>query len=983
MKILRTIYTLCAAALLCSSCQDEEMIKQSGVKEGIPVTIDLTFSAVIPKQETVGTRATTDPEYRVNDLYVLIFNKNTEALKGEVLSYDYSELNSTDPEGNKQNDGTGTLKSIETTTGESVIYAIANAGIAPSEYGTVEGAQSFEAKINAVQTIDDLKAINAKLHNNQTSNALERNGTTRRFLMSGSLDCTINADNTITVAGGGNANIPLYRTDSRIIFNIKAGGEGTNCTEFSLLSFQVCKVPSRTSLVPLNDGTNNLNYDTGNETDGDYWDTESGIQPNEQNKITFYVPENIKSPKDTSGDKTKYAYREAWTKGSKGERIFTNAPDNGTYVILHGIVEGTVDESTQVSDGTAVRAAVDYIIHLGDWSENDYSSFSNKRNVEYTYNITVNGVDNIVVEVETDQENEPGAEGDVFFQDGQYFDIDSHYESVVMTFASEEIHNTGVSDDYFTWRINSPFESTTADVVWLRFVKNDEDHANTVMPYPGDNDKSLMTLDDLMTELKRIRDDEPNGSLTVTCFIDEYVYDNEPDWSKYTNVRNREAYIFGEIKDSEDGNSSTIHTKYVISQRSIQTPDTYYAGLGLGIETLNETGDLPMGEPDNMPTDHATGRDNMISMLGNNLINVGTDSGWGYQPQSGNANEYEYSIPDNYKYAAYACLLRNRDEDGNGEITSDEIKWYLPAVDQYTAFYIGLNALSNDARFFTGNTYAYEHYFSSSWGNGENAPYIIWAEEGIGTQVFNGRDNYNDSGDLLTERKRNYRCIRNLGTGERTPFFEQDENNPLIITINHQRSEIYRDLMVDDNLGYHNERHANNQLYQRFQVAEDYLDRDGDNRRLEQPVADERNGVVSITSEGDTWDAKEVENVDPCSDYYEDRDQGDRGSWRMPNQRELLVMMTASGVTGSLQAKTAIFKMADFNQSSGTHQVMGKTTYSFYDGNSVNKYRYFVQSEVGDRVTGFIMQLQRDQEPDDTQEARQWRGFIRCVRDVE
>ena len=50
MKILRTIYILCAAALLCSSCQDEEMIKQSGVKEGIPVTIDLTFSAVVPKQ---------------------------------------------------------------------------------------------------------------------------------------------------------------------------------------------------------------------------------------------------------------------------------------------------------------------------------------------------------------------------------------------------------------------------------------------------------------------------------------------------------------------------------------------------------------------------------------------------------------------------------------------------------------------------------------------------------------------------------------------------------------------------------------------------------------------------------------------------------------------------------------------------------------------------------------------------------------------
>ena len=65
MKILRTIYTLCAAALLFSSCQDEEMIKQSSVKEGIPVTIDLTFSAVVPKQEAVGTRAERNPENNV------------------------------------------------------------------------------------------------------------------------------------------------------------------------------------------------------------------------------------------------------------------------------------------------------------------------------------------------------------------------------------------------------------------------------------------------------------------------------------------------------------------------------------------------------------------------------------------------------------------------------------------------------------------------------------------------------------------------------------------------------------------------------------------------------------------------------------------------------------------------------------------------------------------------------------------------------
>lgn len=939
MKILRTIYTLCAAALLCSGCQDEEMIKQSGVKEGIPVTIDLTFSAVVPKQEAVGTRATTDPEYRVNDLYVLIFNKNTGALKGNVLPYDFDDLENGQEETTVNEETTlrGTLSSISTTTGESVIYAIANVNNPPSEYSSQSDGQSLTEKIEAVKSISELEKITAELSAPNSSNALFRI-TDTHYIMSGFVECSI------ATSGNNNIDIPLYRTDSKITFNIKAGTDSeSKCTSFTLLSYQVCKVAKKTALVPLAEGRN---YDTGSENTDNYWNTEAGIQPEETNTITFYVPENIKSV-TTDADISKYEDREKWdtTNSDKDNpvpvdnRDFINAPDNGTYVVLHGLFEGKAytsnyhpenEEGSQfVDEDVEARATVDYIIHLGDWSKNDFTSFSNKRNYEYTYTITVNGVDDIVVEVESEdnREGEPGAEGDIFFQNGVFYNVDCHNVALLMEFTKQEIDNVGESEDYFQAVINSPFGADDKD--WLRFVLNEKDrrsgnYVRSLHSYLGDPGKisnaesPYLTLDELMDVLKDIRDahsrnntsqyEDNQGDLVVTCFVKEYTYDdygsylgsgasvpaNSDNWGDYTNKSNREAYIFGAINYSPDGNSSTIHTKYVISQRSIQTMDEYvgYGGIGLGIETYNETGQIPMGDPAEKPMAPATGLVNMTTMLssrGAPGYNVNDQTMWGYTEASPNGTYNAYqSFPDDYKYAAYAWLLRNRDENGDGSIEGDEIKWYLPALDQYTAFYVGLDALSNDSRFFMPENHEVysndirRHYFSGTWSDSD-VPYIIWAEEGIGTQEFNGRD-YGESApsSLLTQAKRDYRCIRNLGSGERTGFYTYDSSTR-IITINHQQSAVYRGMInsIDD----HSERDRANRLYTKFQVAEHNLDRNRNRQYWDQPSSND--------GDGDTWLDTELEGTDPCSDYSEN---GDDANWRLPNQRELLVMMTTGQI---------------------------------------------------------------------------------------
>lgn len=1053
MKILRAIYTLCAATLLLGSCQDEEMIKQSSVQEGIPVTIDLTFSAAIPEQEEVGTRAVTDPEYRVNDLYVLIFNANTGKLKGDVLFYDNSALTTN---GNNQVESGGTLKGtlsgIKTTTGKSVIYAIANAKNPPSEYTTKSGESTLEDRINDVQSISDLEAITAELSDPNSSNALFRI-TDTHYLMSGFLPCTIGTDG----IEEDSKDIPLYRTDSKITFNIQAGA-GSKCTSFTLLSYQVCKVASKTSLVPLED----KNYDTGKEDSKDYWNTEAGIQPEATNTITFYVPENIKAAKSTDSNVTSYADREKWEStgdnagASVSTRTFTYAPDNGTYVVLHGLFEGEANTNNyHPEDGTfkeedvEARATVDYIIHLGNWTKDEFSTFSNKRNVEYTYTITVNGVDDIVVEVEStaNTEKEPGGEGDVFFQNGKFFNVDCHNVALLMEFTKQEIDNVGESDNYFQAVINSPFGSKDKD--WLLFVLNDKDkdgnYKRELYQYPGDpgkienSESTYLTLDELMTALKSIRDahkqnkvseyEDQSGNLVVTCFVKEYVYDDynsylglgndlSRNWGEYTNLSNREAYIFGAINYSPDENSSTIHTKYVISQRSIQTMDEYegYEGIGLGIETYNETGEIPMGTPSERPESPSAGYDNMIGMLGSGSgtngnspgTNIGNVAMWGY------INESEYQIPDKYKYAAYACLLRNRDENGDGSIEGDEIKWYLPALDQYTAFYIGMDALSNDSKLYSPNVTEYtqenlRHYFTGTWSDRD--PYIIWAEEGLSTQIFGSgtNDRYPDDkrgGNYLTEQVRDYRCIRNLGTDDknRTAFYSLNGN---IITINHQKAGVFRSRVVNSSLDEHDQEDIANRVYRKFQIAEEYIDRDNDNDPLEEDMGESKG-----EDDGDDWyRGDEVEGYDPCRTYSEGSNGSDKGTWRLPNQRELLIMMTAE-----------IFKEDDFAYISGdddipsdkvdivnrkprkknVYKVFSATTFKFKNtivpwsvtGTNYNpqkKWRYYMQANGNDDdgVTGFIMQLQaldlsNDGSPNflDSDKYPSY-GFIRCVRDVE
>ena len=69
-------------------------------------------------------------------------------------------------------------------------------------------------------------------------------------------------------------------------------------------------------------------------------------------------------------------------------------------------------------------------------------------------------------------------------------------------------------------------------------------------------------------------------------------------------------------------------------------------------------------------------------------LNIGTKIDNFVQPRKdafGNVMLYQYSYDDSY--AARFCYDRNRDENGNGVIDPEELKWYLPAFNQGLGYF--------------------------------------------------------------------------------------------------------------------------------------------------------------------------------------------------------------------------------------------------------------------------------------------------------
>lgn len=873
-KVMKLAYLLMGVALLLSSCSED--IFPGGSESNEDVTISLAYSDVSPRDIVVNSRATDAEERHLDNLYIYIFDGNGN-LKGYKGIEGADNLNQYTSSTSKAE-----ITGIKTRSGESYIYAVANisTGLYPIETsnGTV-AANKLPINLNEETaraggydfTLDQLKALTFKRNNTSID-------ITSAFLMSGAVQDgnLVNITTAGTIANDDNA-IRLSRIVSKVKFTIKAANTTGVTRSFKLDTYDIMNIAVDGSLVGKIDGNNrnkttNVNYNIGNT-----------VRPNDvENDAQFfevYLPENLQ---DAVHNVTTQAAREDDSQSIL--KVFTNAPANGTYVVLKGKYEETTSTSTKSADVT-------YYVHLGDCSR-DKNNYDVERNCKYTYNITVAGVDKIIVEAtkEEGKELQPGAEGVVleYGATGKNMTLDSHYEYMVMRFYQkdiQELKNAGKGYFYQVYALGNHTDvinvgATTVgkdngvDTSWIQFaIKCSRDRSSstysadktdrgTACSYPGTQSSDLYTVDKF---LKYLYDNANSTSIwtggydynkrsyyvDATCFISENYYKNLT-WNKYVNdVDKRAFYVANEVETSNDGRSVYAKTQYGLTQYNIQTfYDRSKAGsiTAYGCETINDE----------------EGKGFSVNGSGSRYNSYGSDT-W-----NGRANMVkDIKSSDNWESLKNntslikACMSRNRDLNGDGKISDNEIRWYAPTISQYIGIWIGEEIMSTEAKLFNRATSTLEGesdrmlYYSST--NNQNT---YFSEEGMAT-------NHYSNGNTAYPPKL-VRCLRNLKSNN-----EGYDSEPVkYYTYNATNSKVTLD-KVDEKalnttgelgeLNEHEERSAVNKPAKSFKIAANTYPTENSSRASMENVVYGNFKCYGNYSEGDT-------------------------KWRVPNQREMSVM---------------------------------------------------------------------------------------------
>ncbi len=901
---MKLAYLLMGVALLLSSCSED--IFPGGSESNEDVTISLAYSDVSPRDIVVNSRATDAEERHLDNLYIYIFDGNGN-LKGYKGIEGADNLNQKTSSSNKQQ-----ITGIKTRSGESYIYAVANisTGLYPVETssGTV-AANKLPINLNEETaraggydfTLDQLKALT--FNRNNTSIDI-----TSAFLMSGAVQDgkLVNITTAGTIASGDNA-IRLSRIVSKVKFTIKAAKTTGVTRSFKLETYDIMNIAVDGSLVGKIDGNSrkkptNVNDNIGNT-----------VRPNDvENDAQFfevYLPENLQ---DAVRNVTTQAEREDDSQSI--QKVFTNAPANGTYVMLKGKYEETTSSSTKSADVT-------YYVHLGDCTA-DVNNYDVERNCKYTYNITVAGVEKIIVEAKKESgADQPGAEGVVleYGATGKNMTLDSHYEYMVMRFYQDDIQKLkragkgyfyqvyalGNHTDVINVGATTVGKDNGVDTSWIQFAikcsrdessskySTDKTSRGTACSYPGTKYASdLYTVDRFLKYLYDnaessiwTKSDSKGKYIDATCFISENYYKNLT-WNQYVNdVDKRAFYVANEVKTSNDGRSVYAQTQYGLTQYNIQTfYDRSKAGsiTAYGCETINDEEGKGFSVNGGGSTyqsagsDTWNGRANMVAD-----INTRTDT-W-------------KSLKNNTSLIK-ACMSRNRDLNGDGKISDDEIRWYAPTISQYIGIWIGEEIMSGESKLFNKATSTLSTsndpgcrmlYYSSTYN--ENT---YFSEEGLAT-------NHNNP----AYPPKLVRCLRNLKSNDvgynRTPnrYYTYESS---VVTLNNVDEKALNTSGERGELNAHTERSALNKPAKKFKISNNkyYGERYKYGNTWYWPgVTPTQEHVVNGTFK--------------CYNNYEEGDK----EWRVPNQRELSLMyLVDKGKIEDTYCRTE-FSNTDFRKS--------------------------------------------------------------------
>ena len=957
MKAIR-FSILAALMVLLASCQDE-LFPSTHVKEGLPTTVDFSISVPAAEEVAVTKASVAASESEIRELMLIMFEKGGRKMVLDLKPYMDA---GTVSEGYRNYTLTRPIDADmygnPVLSGTYRVYAIANWS---SSFSSLSGLDQL--------TEGELKeqiATNPRFVYNISG--------TERFPMSSVTDNVV-----IELEGKSSLQIKLKRLVARIEFEFANGSNDEN-PNFLPSSYTIYNIPSQANLFSKSDNT------VSGLTKADFGKSDAITMTSKS--FEFFMLENVQAVKQSGC--TTQALREAWTGGTQNaptapdQKNFTYAPDYGTFVVVNGSYTG----KSYIGD-------VSYTIHFGNFSEKentangkDYSNFKVNRNERQKYKITINGVNSIVTEVTTSTEGQPGAEGSLAETAKNVFVLDSHYEKVMMDLSGLGSpaylfvdtpycsDNKGLALVDLTKITKTNLDALGLDYKWVKFMK-----PSSTSDFPTYNSADVGDIHDLVNDIVAgtAKYYAVIGGKTMTAaFVDEFFYENQPDgsaakWTEFVNTDNRTMSIRPGISYSQDGNNSLVQNSHIeLSQRSIKTtyafdgkdPVEGAVYVPFGIETWDETGAVKFHRKSGffgiMSDDNSYNPSGLTDNDGWNNTKILTS---GQIPMNNSKAGYLSSVSDNSKeahvYGDYlklgqdskaqgfnACLLRNRDEDGNGILSDSELKWYLPAINQYINIWLSEDKLNEDTQLFdranlnavSDNLNKSSVYYSSS--NSDKRLY--WALEGASFGAF---------GSTYANVSNNIRCVRNLTASTNNLYSGIPSQLALnedtrIISVNNITA-----VRKVDHVGEygkeHTERSSDNLLPAAFEVAISYLGED----------VTASDGTVIATGNGtgskDSYGTKNSFNniTDACATgYYQESDRSDLGLWRVPNQRELMLML--------------MFDESSYVLSSET-EVCTSSTYLTNHSNS------FKPLPFATYKSGISL---------DTQSAR---IYIRCVRDAQ
>lgn len=1033
MKHIKIYFAIVLLGLIATSCSETLFDGFASDGDGEKCELTLPIESVLPEVKVVTRSGRTESEEkRLNDLQILVFSSSTGKLKGyKHIKTGDAELNSSTyvESENKYYPQNVTVK---TTTGSSYVYAVANCSTQDYKITVPDELKEFIDESTGIFKFDEDEAQAGECDFYLTQ--LQKLGFSRvkgeigindgYFLMCGMIEASegvaaaVNIkknDNGKVYVDDGNDLIKLRRMVSKVKFNIADKGVYTSndtTYTFTLQSYEIYNVPTRGNLVQGMTASETADYEN-NE-----FEALTGLSPDQQTSdytgFIVYLPENMQT-KNRKNTVSNTLQREANELAlSNGKHVFTNAPDDATYVILNGLYDESYGGSSVKSGNTS------YMIHLGDFNV-DPNDYNNERNYYYTYTVHVQGVNRFIVEAKKEGDSNPGAEGFIsaYSNDGKKYTLDSHYEYCIMRFYQEDIKKLKTGGHGYSFaaygltkdgemaetqrRIEVKGDSLAfdderlngVDISWVHFFKNDKssyynsnnDHGGTDPGFKNLWDSSIdkkyknLSVGSLLSLLYNNAEEENEWPYTdsndrkyvdYTCYIDENFYTGKT-WDTFTNKSPRRLCIANTVYESEDRRSVYADGAFYITQRAIQTfynRNMATERTAYGCETIDETVECE-GADKTTFTDASNGdgkwngRTNMIS---DNSYNIGS-SDW---PTS-------YTFPN-------ACMKRNRDSNHNGKIDNDEIRWYTPTVSQYTGLWIGQPALEEEAQLYYGKstkTPDIMHYYTSTQGER-----IYWAEEGMAAGNWTGGYSYNVP--------KNIRCIRNLpktvsdnrsgadNEPDRYYNITKENTSEPSVSLSNQITYTYRDRNGWTQTGYTG-------LYQSSiststsshykidmsrvdptattsqtkELARHHEYEDGNkvaktfylaNSNLNMLVSGSTTGRDGNTYTGYT----STKNTFAAQDVYYNRTvtcNGNQDGWRVPNQRELAMIYIG-------------------NSEGESDALTGSSTFcaTYYSGMSYSGYTNYRKS--------WRMENGKINMGDDGKDFGTYTGYVRCIKVV-